>query len=229
LVVLVVACALSACGKKSDAKHLDLELIRVSGDAKLRTDTVGAGKFEETATFVLVDAENTARDGAYVTLGGEITDGKAVVGTLRPQSLWIPAGESRTFALVDADRKPKPAAAAARIFVRGALLASPPKVRVEDVKVADNFGQAVASGTLVSEANRLARAIVIASFHDAGGRPMTRPFELIEIGPAKPGERHQACSRTPENDQSYTIPCAVQFIGPAGSKTARIYVGEISY
>jgi len=83
---------------------------------------------------VLVEAENTANAGAYVTLGGELTDdaGKTV-STLRAASLYIPAGELRTFALVDKERKPRPTAKGAKIFVRGARV--PPMHRPRTSKV----------------------------------------------------------------------------------------------
>src|SRR5687767_5727490 len=103
------ALGLSGACRSEPARSLDLELIRVSADARMRTDTVGDGAFQDTATFVLVDAENRAAEGAYATLGGALVDAAgADVGTLKPQSLWIPAGASRTFALVDVERKPRP-------------------------------------------------------------------------------------------------------------------------
>ena len=45
-----------------------LDRSSVTPDARLRTDTVGEGEFAPPATFVLVDAENTGAEGAYVTL-----------------------------------------------------------------------------------------------------------------------------------------------------------------
>src|SRR5215212_5911070 len=103
LVVLVIVVAsgvlLAACSKREPAANLDLDLIKIAGEPRLRTDTVGAGRFVDTATFVLVDAENTAAQGAHVTLAGDLLDpAGAVIGTLNPQSLWIPAHESRMFA-----------------------------------------------------------------------------------------------------------------------------------
>jgi hypothetical protein len=48
--------------------------------------------------------------------------------------------------------------------------------------------------------------MVIASFHDADGRPMTRPFSMIRVA---------------GNDQQ-----TVQFVGPAGSRHGTIFVGD---
>src|SRR5262249_60360780 len=98
----------SRCGRP---RSVDLDAIRISGDARMRTDVVGDGKFASTSSFVLVDAENTAAEGAYVTLGGAFTDAAgATVGQLKSQSLWVPAHESRTFALVDSERVARPTA-----------------------------------------------------------------------------------------------------------------------
>src|SRR6185295_18453190 len=69
-----VAIALAGCSHSKPARNLDLDAIHVSPDARLRTDVVGDGKFASTASFVLVDAENAAAEGAYVTLGGELRD-----------------------------------------------------------------------------------------------------------------------------------------------------------
>ncbi len=125
----LVLCLLLACEKPS-RRQLDLDRIRVTGEGKLRTDTVGGGEFSETATFVLVDAENTSTDGAYVTLAGELADGSGVtVGEFKAQSLWIPGGDSRTFALVDRERKARPTASAARIRVRSATIPDRPPPR----------------------------------------------------------------------------------------------------
>ncbi len=209
--LLIAAALLGACARSKPANQLDLDAIRVTSDARLRTDTVGAGQFSSTATFVLVDAENTAAAGAYVTLAGDLTaSGGEVLGHLKPQSLWIPPGERRTFALVDTERLPRPASTSARIVVRGALVPDePPKARIAELHVFDDYGKTVVQANLVNDADRIGQIMVIASFHDADGRPMTRPFQLIEI------------------DRKQTKP--VQFVGPQGSKTGTIYVGDVIY
>src|SRR5690349_11293235 len=99
MLLLLVAC------EKPSRRQLDLELVKITGDAKLRTDVVGEAPTDEVATFVLVDAQNTASDGAYITLAGELTDAdKHPVAEFKAQSLWIPPGETRTFAMVDRER-----------------------------------------------------------------------------------------------------------------------------
>ena len=120
LLLLLVGC------EKPSRRTLDLELVRITGEGKLRTDVIG-DNITETATFVLVDAENTSKDGAYVTLAGDLADAAGVpVADFKASSLWIPAGESRTFALVDRERRPRPTAVAAKIVVRSATIPDQP-------------------------------------------------------------------------------------------------------
>jgi hypothetical protein len=185
--------------------------VRITGDARMRTDTVGDGKFASTATFVLVDAENTAADGAYVTLGGDLTDDAgAMVGALKAQSLWIPAHEARTFALVDRDRVARPTSTAARIKVHGAVIPDePPRARVTELHTFDDRGKTVVRAYLVNGADRPGQIMAVGSFHDAHGQPMTRPFEMIELA----AHAQQV----------------VQFVGPAGSTHGTIFVGDVIY
>ena len=125
LVVLIALAATVACSRPAPAE-LDHELIRVTNDARLRTDKIGDGAQAELATFVFVEAENTAKEGAYVTLGGDLTDDKGgKVGDLLAQQLYIPAGEKRSFALIDLEHKPRPNARGAHIYVRRARVAPP--------------------------------------------------------------------------------------------------------
>lgn len=204
LVAAVVATG--ACSKKS-AREIDHDLIRVTNDARLRTDTVGDGKHTDVATFVLVEAENTSKDGAYVTLDGELADeGGAVLGRLRAQSLWVPAGEKRTFALVDLERKPRPTAKGASIRVRGARINTPPPARVDGVRQVPDGDKIVVQGVVKNEAARPGNIMVLATFYGADGRPMTRPFSVLRI-PAQ-GEQ------------------PVQFVGPPGSTRGTLYIGD---
>lgn len=199
------------CSHSKPARNLDLDAIRVSADVRLRTDTVGDGKFASTASFVLVDAENTAAEGANVTLGGELHDAAgAKIGELRSQSLWIPAHETRTFALVDTERAARPGAAAVQIKVRGAVIPDePPRAHIADLHTFDDRGKTVVRAYLVNDADRMGRIMVIGSFHDAHGQPMTRPFQLMEIA---------------ARDRQ-----VVQFVGPEGSTHGTIFVGDTVY
>lgn len=207
---LVIFLALGACDT-ARMPQLDLDQIQVTSSARLRTDTVGGAPFTDTATFVLVDTRNTAAKGAYVTLAGELDDSSgARVGWLAPQSLWIPAGDTRTFALVDAERKPRPTAAAAKIVVRGASIPpTPPPVHVEQQRAIADNGRMVAQGVVVNDSARPGKAIVIASFHDAHHQPMTRPFTVLAVPP----HAHQP----------------VQLVGPPGSVQGTIFIGDVSF
>lgn len=220
VVVSILVCGLSwgslglgsaACGCSRPARNLDLDAIRVSSDARMRTDTVGDGKFASTATFVLVDAENTAGDGAYITLGGELTDSTGTaVGELKSQSLWVPGHESRTFALVDRERVARPTSTSARVKIQGALIPDePPRVHVADLHAFDDRGKIVVQAYLVNRADRPGQVMAIGSFHDAHDQPMTRPFQMIEL---------------PANDRR-----VVQFVGPEGSSRGTIFVGDVIY
>jgi hypothetical protein len=207
--VLAIAVALTACAKPK-SNQLDFDLIRVTNDARLRTDTIGDGKFTELATFVLVEAENTSDQGAYVTLGGELTDleGKRV-GELRAQSLWIPPKELRTFALIDKHRKPRPDAKAAKIYVRGAKLDRPPPAHLSGFRQVDDVDKVIVQATLTNEAKRGGNIMVIATFYGPDGKPMTRPFSLLWV------------------DKQADLP--VQFVGPVGSKRGTIFIGDVAY
>ncbi|HET7500641.1 MAG TPA: hypothetical protein VFK02_06540 [Kofleriaceae bacterium] len=214
LILALGAPGLAGCGRARSARQLDLDAIRISGDARLRTDTVGDGRFASTASFVLVDAENAAADGAYVTLGGELIDASGgqgvVIGRLKPQSLWVPPHESRTFALVDDQQTARPASTAARIRVFGAGIPDdPPRAHIADLHSFDDRGKVVVQAYLVNEADRVGQVMVIGAFHDARGQPMTRPFQVIAVG---------------AHDRR-----VVQFVGPEGSTRGTIFVGDIIY
>jgi len=202
---------LAACEHGAPARTLDLDAIRVHAGARMRTDAVGDGAFASTATFVLVDADNTAAQGAYVTLGGELKDAAgATVGELKRQSLWVPAYESRTFALVDSQRAARPTAAAARITVTGAVIPNePPRAQIAELHTFDDRGKTVVQAYVVNAADRPGQAMVIGAFHDATGEPLTRPFQMIEL---------------PAHDRR-----VVQFVGPAGSTRGTIFVGDLIY
>jgi predicted secreted protein len=224
--LLIVALLLAACGKSEPKRELDLDRIEVLG-ANLRTDTVGGGQFTDTATFILVDARNLANEGAYVTLGGELLDASGTkVSDLAIQSLWIPAGETRTFALVDTERKPRPTAKTARAKVRGASVFPPPLARIEDLVVHDDHGQLVVAANLVNDAPGDGTVMVIAVFHDAGNRPLTRPFNMVKIAGKKEPVTPGNCPDAGEDRIAIVSKCPIQFVGPPGAKRATIFIGD---
>jgi hypothetical protein len=207
-VVLLVA-VIAGCGRSPSPEQVDLDLIHVKG-ANLRTDTIGEGKFAEQSTFVLVDCENASDSNVYVTLAGELSEKMgAVVGQLKLQSLWIPAHETRTFALVDTERKARPTADAAKILVKGASVDTPPPAHVENVKQTTVIDKVVVQGELINDSDRPGKVVVLASFHDARDSPMTRPFDIVELAA---GEHKW-----------------VQFVGPERSVVGAVYVGDVAY
>jgi len=202
--------AVAACRMAEDkSQHLDPATIVLSEAQNVRTDAVG--NVASPATFVLFDVDNRNDTEALVTVGGEWRDAAgASPGRLRKETLRIPPRGRRTFALLDDELKARPTAARAdvRIFNATVPLNGSP-MRVVDGHVYEDQGRAVVAAYIVNDAPRGGRAIVFAGFHDAAGKPMMRPFELFEIG---------GSTKRP-----------ARFVGPPGSKTAYIFLGDIVY
>jgi hypothetical protein len=206
---LVVLVAVAACSKRAPA-DLDHDLIRVTNDARLRTDQIGDGPQAEVATFVFVEAENTAKDGAYVTLGGDLTDDKGTkLGDLVAQQLFVPAGETRSFALIDFEHKPRPNARGAHIYVLRARVAPPPPVRIADLRTLTDSGKTVVQGNVHNDADHGGSIMVVGTFYGPDNRPMTRPFSVVWI------------------DGKQSLP--IQFVGPPGSVRGTMFVGDTVY
>ncbi|HEY1550059.1 MAG TPA: hypothetical protein VGG28_19665 [Kofleriaceae bacterium] len=208
--IVLVLLAMVAC-EDTAVRKLDLDKIVVTPDAKLRTDTVGEGQFAQRASFVLVDAENTANEGAVVSLGGQLTDDHgAMIGELKPQSLYVPAGEMRTFALVDAGQTPRPDARAAHIVVRTATIPTyPPPAHVDQIREIEDNGKLVVQGVLHNDSDKRGEIEVIASFHASDRTPLTRPFTLLHL------QAHEQQT--------------VQFVSGSGASRGTIFVGDVSY
>jgi hypothetical protein len=207
-------CGLAACERPTTpaSKPVDLALIKVrTAQMHLRNDRVGHDQWESEATFVLVDAENTSTADALVTLGGALLDaaGKEI-GPVRLESLRIPPGGRRTFALIDASQRVRANATSARVEVRGAFTPGyPPPVQIQDGHVFVDGDRVVVGGKIVNTMPRTAKAIVFAGFYDADDRPLTRPFTVFQLGA----------------DQSDSA----QFVGPPGSKKAYLFIGDSVY
>jgi hypothetical protein len=206
----VIALTAAGCQRPS-SRRLDPASIWVSAEAKVRSDTVGEGRFASQASFVLVDAENRADEPALITLGGSWKDERgATLGALRAESLWIPAGGRRMFALVDKERVLRPAARGAEILVYGAVVATrPPVMRVEGERSFDDYGKLVVQATLFNDANRAGSAVVLAAFYDAQHVPMARRFTVVPI------------------EGTSSLP--LQLAGPPGSRYGTIYLGDLVY
>lgn len=214
LAVVAVVCALAGCKKESGwaRDEVSHDLIDVVTD-KLRvvSGDVGHDQWKTDATYVLVEARNESDRDVDVTLGGALTsaDG-ATLGALRKESIRIPAGGGRMFALVDSEQVARPGATGARVDVLGALpVEYAPPIIVTDGHVYSDQDRAVVAGNVINTADRPGSAVVIAAFFDADGRPMQRPSTLFKLDPM--GKR------------------GTQFVGPVGSKSAYLFIGEVNY
>jgi hypothetical protein len=206
---LLLLGVLMACGK-ADPPPVPAGVVKID-EPVLRTDTVGLGDQATAATFVLVDATNTSPETHDITLGGDLVDATgAVVGHLRTETLTIQAGASRTFALVDDKDAARPTATGAKLRpIAAGKSGPPPPVTLTDGHAFDDHGKVMVAASLTNKGDQPAQVLVLSSFHDATGKPMLRPFELILL---QPGE-----VRT------------VRYEGPDGSKDGSIYLGAENY
>jgi len=201
------------CGKSDwSAPEVSYDTIDVDADRlAIKTGPVGHDKWKSEATYVLVEAKNTAEMDLMVTLSAELLDaGKQVVGSTRRESLRIPAAGSRLFALVDDKQVARPTATGARVDVRGAQTVSyPAPVVITEGNVYFDQDRAVVAGYVTNNAGGEAKAIVIGAFFDDKGRPMQRPSSLFVL--AGKGKR------------------GTQMVGPPGSRGAYLFIGDVQY
>jgi hypothetical protein len=214
LVLVASGLVLAACQRDSgrDARAVDPRLVVVdTARMNLRHDDVGHGKWATAASFVLVDVENTHGEDVMVTLAGALVDaGGQVVGALEPASLRVPAGGVRTFALVDRAQRVRSTATAARVEVVGAHVPGyAPPVVVTEGHVYRDGDRVVVTGRVHNTAAQPVRVLVLGGFHDARGVPLTRPFVEMYL----PGEA--------------THP--VELVGPPGSVSGYVFVGDLAY
>ena len=80
---------------------------------------------------------------------------------------------------------------------------------VADEVIHPDGARVVAAANVTNKATKTAKVIVLASFRDATGKPLTRPFDVVSIG------------------GGVTRP--VRFVGPPGSTQAAVYLGQITY
>lgn len=202
-----------ACGKSDwSGSEVSHDLIDVEADRlAIKTGPVGHDKWKSEATYVLVEAKNTAERDLLVTLSADLVDAEnQVVGKTRRESLRIPAGGSRLFALIDDKQTVRPAATGARVDVRGAENVSyPSSVVVTEGNVYFDQDRAVVAGYVTNNTGGEVRAIVLAAFFDDKGRPMQRPSTLFPL--AGKGKR------------------GAQLVGPPGSRAAYLFIGEVQY
>ncbi|MCG8419590.1 MAG: hypothetical protein MJE77_16790 [Proteobacteria bacterium] len=210
----IAAAAMGGCRKPTASQQRDVHPGAVRLDTKttnLRHDRVGHGKWQSQATFVLADAHNTDKRDLLVTLRAVFVDRHgAQVGISDSQSLRIPAGGVRTFALVDNQQRVRTHATSARVEVMGAYAPDhPPPVQITDGKVYRDGDRVVVNAMVRNAVERPVHVIVIAGFYDRDGKPMTRPFTSMYV----PGDGNHPA----------------EFVGPPGSVKGYIFVGDMVY
>ncbi|HLU64667.1 MAG TPA: hypothetical protein VKZ63_00235 [Kofleriaceae bacterium] len=213
-VSLLCAAALAGCrGEKRPApEEVSHQLIEVIEDnLALRTGPVGHGAWRSEATYVLVEAKNNAEGDVMVTLAGDLVgQGGEVIGPLRRESLRVPAGGTRLFALVDQDQKARPAATGARVRVAGAVPATgPAPVVVTDGHVYRDGDRADLNGTVVNSADGTATVVVFFAFFDEAGAPLKRVSTVFRLAPRARRGAH--------------------WVGPAGSASGSMFIGDVTY
>jgi hypothetical protein len=204
---LIVAAA--ACRDAGPARPpVDRSRIQVA-DAVLKTGPVGERRWRSEATYAMVEARNTTDGDVMVTLGGALV-GAGQRWPLRLESLRVPAGGSRLFALVDQGQVARPQATGAEIAVTGAVAVDyPPPFAITDGNVVLDQDRAVAAGYVVNTAERDGSAVVIGAFFDQAGAPLQRTSTVLPLSPG--GKR------------------GVRLVGPTGSRSAYLFVGEVDY
>lgn len=211
--VLIAGSLGVACkGKAAVDREVDHGLVRIDmANATLRHDTVGHDQWASRATFVLVDAYNEHSEDLLVTLGGELVDaGGTPVGAVRAESLRIPAGGVRTFALIDREQGVREQAVASRVDVLGAYVPDyPPLVQITDGNAYTYDERLVVTGVVRNAVDREVRVIVLAGFYDGEGKLLQRPFTTMYL---------------PGDGQSNA-----RFAGPPGSVKGYIFVGDMVY
>jgi hypothetical protein len=204
-----VALLLAACNAPRAEGQVPPGLVEVlESSAVIKTGPIGI-KEKKDATYVLVDVRNVSAEERTVSVQGTLLDdGGKPIGPLSLDELVIPPGELRTFALLHGGVAPNASRASFQVR-RAAPVDHPPPIRVLD-PVTEKDGDALGAICRVENTlDRTAIVTVIATFYDAGGKILGRPFVLLELEPR---------SSRP-----------FRFTGPVGSTTARLFIGQTSY
>lgn len=212
--VMTLALAAVACKKTKSwgGKKLDSSAVHVATDRlHLRQVTVGLEeRYRKVATVVMVDVRNKHDSDINVTLGGKLFDANnKPVGTLTKQSLRIPKGKTRLFALVDSESKQRKSAAGASVEVAGVHeVKSDEEILIDGVKIYkdQHVDRVILQASVKNGGKAVTRTLVLCAFYDKNNVPLSRPFSELRL---KIGESKD-----------------VQFVGPEGSVRAEIYPGE---
>jgi hypothetical protein len=216
--ILIVALAAAsawtaACGGENRPRpaispsRIELDRARLA----IRTGPVGEGQWKREATYALVEARNRTDRDVMVTLAGDLRDQTgAPTWPLRRESMRVPAGGTRLFALVDEEQQVRASARGARVDVVGAVAVEyAPPFQITDGNVVMDQDRAVAAGYVVNTAERDGSAVVIGAFFDQAGAPLQRTSTVFALSPG--GRR------------------GLRLVGPPGSRSAYLFIGEVSY
>jgi hypothetical protein len=183
--------------------------VRVlSETAVVRQGAIGVQDRQD-ATYVLVEGVNGSPEPRLVSLEGELVDaGGASLARLALEELYVPAGETRVFALV-ANAK-YPTAVGAKLRVRaGPVAKDPPPAIVRDLATERKATAFVAVPTLETKLDREVVATIIVAFYDAQGKILARTFTPVQLAPHS------------------SRPFAIE--GPPAAVRALAYVGDAMY
>lgn len=210
---LAVLVLVGGCDNKSGFKpsHVGGSVLEVRRDAStLLSGSVGSGQFENKGTYVLVDVANPLSVGVIATLDGDLLDahGKKV-GALNRDSLRIPAGAQRTFALVHHSAEVPSAVSADIRVVHTRIAKHRPTIGMSDANVYQDGDRVVVAANLHNDTDKETYVVVIAGFYDASGKIMRRPHTVLRI--------------------PSTVTHPARFVGPPGSKTGYLFLGEQIY
>lgn len=210
---LAALALLGGCENQEGFKpsHVGRSALEVRRDgATLVTGSVGSGKFEKTGTYVLVDVANPFSVAVIATLEGDLLDANGnKVGALNRDSLRIPTGAQRTFALVHHSGE-VPSAVSADIRVAHTQIAKYlPTIGMTDAHVYQDGDRVVVAANLHNNTDKETIVVVIAGFYDASGKIMRRPHTVLRI--------------------PSTVTHPARFVGPPGSKTGYLFLGEQIY
>jgi hypothetical protein len=205
---LAAAAAGAACSSRPVAEVDRSQIEIVADKVAIKTGPVGQGRWRSEASYALVEARNRSDRDLDITLAGALVDGSGKTSwPVRRESLRVPAGGTRLFALVDKQQAARPQATSARVEVVGAApVRFPPPFVVTDGRVVMDQNRAVAAGYVVNTAEKDGSVILIAAFFDQAGAPLGRTSTMFRM--ASGGKR------------------GVQLVGPPASRSAYLFVGE---
>ena len=172
----------------------------------IRTGQVGVGQ-REIVTYTYVDVENPSKIDRLVTLEGALLDDHgASLAPLPADELRIPAGATRTFALVAT--KAVPAASASFRVANAVAVDYPPQVALSDEEFTPG-PVPVATAKIKNTLDRDVSAVAATTFYDAAGTILARPFTVVLIN----------AGRTRQ----------LRFEGPPAAVRAQTFAGQVAF